>query len=64
MSVPEPCTAEELIRAVYQAGPVENRSVVLGYVRNETEVVFFVGDQSEIQVSLLPEDKLIIFSNH
>lgn len=62
--IPPKCTAEELIRAVYHASPIENRSIILGYIRKETDVTFFSGPQGEIVVSLLPDDKLIVFSNH
>ena len=39
-------------------------SILLGYVRNHTEVVIFEGDLSKIQVELLPDDKLILFASH
>ena len=39
-------------------------SILLGYVRNHTEIVIFEGDLSKIQVELLPEDKLILFASH
>ena len=62
--IPGKCTAQELIRAIFAAGPEDNKSYCLGYVRNETDVTFFSGDQSEITVELQHEDKLIIFSSH
>ena len=62
---PEECTAAQLIRAVYDAGPEDNKSVLLGYVPKESEKVsLFYGDQQDITVRLKKEDKLIIFSNH
>ena len=62
--IPPPCTAAELIRAVYHASPDENKSVVLGYFRADGEMRLFGGKQTDIQVALSGEDQLIIFSNH
>lgn len=62
--LPEPTTADVLIRAVYEAGPENNPSVLLGYIRNEHELVFFSGDQRKIPVNLCAADKLILFSKH
>ena len=68
--IPGPCTAAQLIRSVYEAGPDDNKSVVLGYVRYDPdknrsgEVVIFSGDQTKINVALKPKDKIILFSNH
>jgi len=63
-AVPPPCSAAELIRAVYHASPDDNKSVVLGFVRPDDELVLFKGDQSAIHVALAGEDKLILFSDH
>ena len=63
-AVPGPCTAEQLIRAVYDSSPENNKAVVLGYVCPGGKMVIFSGDQSKIPVSLSDKDKLIIFSNH
>ncbi len=60
---PEPCTAAELIRAVYEASPEDNRSIVLGYV-HRGKITIFSGDQTNIKVALEPNDKIILFSNH
>ena len=62
--IPEPCTAAELIRAVHQASPDDNKSIMLGYFSAGGEMVLFEGDQSGIHVSLSGEEKLILFSNH
>ncbi len=69
--IPEKCTAEELIRAVFNASvdesiPKEQRNptLVLGYVKYGGEMVLFSGDQSQIEVSLDVRDKIIVFSNH
>jgi hypothetical protein len=62
--IPPPCNAAELIRAVYQASPDDNKSVVLGYFRADGEMHLFGGKQTDIQVALTGEDQLIIFSNH
>ena len=69
--VPGPCTAEQLIRAVFEASvdaslPEEEREpvLVLGYVRPSGKRVIFGGDQSQIRVHLQPEDKLLLFASH
>jgi len=62
--IPGPCTAAELIRAVYHAAPNGNKSVLLGYFNPGGEMIFFSGDQSDIRVALTPQDKLILFSDH
>lgn len=70
-TLPEQCTAEEFIRAVYDASVVEslpndkkNPTVALGYVKPGGRMTLFAGDQSKINVSLEEKDKLIVFSNH
>ena len=70
-SVPNECTAEQLVRAVYNASvdetlPPEQRSpaIVLGYVSPGGKMVLFSGDQSKIKVKLTNKDKLVMFSSH
>lgn len=69
--IPAPCTAQELIRAVYAAASSEelpekqrNPMLVLGVVHPGGEMVLFDGDQSRIKVSLGEKDKLVVFGNH
>lgn len=69
--IPSKCSAEELIRAVYEASvdpslppQMKNPTIVLGYVKPGGKMVLFEGDQSAITVELEERDKLIIFSNH
>ena len=62
--IPQPCTAAELIRAVYDASPDSNKSVMLGYFRPDGEMVLFSGDQTKISTALDGQEKLILFSNH
>jgi len=62
--IPEPCTAAELVRAVYDASPEDNKSIVIGYVDKDVKMHLFNGDQRDIWVELTPDDKLILFSNH
>lgn len=62
--LPTKSTAFDLIRGVFADGPQNNKSLLLGYIRNETEKVMFVGNQNDIEVELKADDKLIIFSNH
>lgn len=68
---PAPCTAAELIRAVFNAStdpslPKDKRdpAFVIGYVRPDGEMIIFEGDQTEIQVDLHPDDKLLVFCSH
>ena len=62
--VPAPCTAAELIRAVFDATPMENKAIVIGYTSPGGKTVIFSGDQRKIDVHLTDKDKLIIYSNH
>lgn len=69
--IPEPATAEQLIRAVYDASvddsiPKEkqNPAIVLGYVKPGGKMVLFSGDQRDVKVEFESNDKLIVFSNH
>lgn len=69
--VPAPCTAAELIRAVYFASvndslPKEEQypTITLGYVKPGGEMILFGGDQSKIDVELTEKDKLIVYSVH
>lgn len=69
--LPAPCTADELIRAVYYASIDEslpkkkrNPTLVLGYMKANGDMVLFEGDQSDIKVELETDDSLIVFSGH
>jgi hypothetical protein len=62
--LPAPCLAVDFIRAVYDASPEENKSIVLGYISSGGKITLFEGNQADIQVSLTDKDKLIIYSNH
>jgi hypothetical protein len=69
--LPGPCTAAELIQAVYQASvddsiPDNERypTIVLGYVPHGKDIVLFSGNQTEQTVELHSNDKLIVFTNH
>ncbi|MGN0114790.1 MAG: hypothetical protein ACI396_05645 [Acutalibacteraceae bacterium] len=69
--VPKAASAEQFIRAVYSDSvddsiPPEkqNPTIVLGYVKPGAKMVLFSGDQSDIDVKLDINDKLILFSNH
>lgn len=69
-SIPGDCTADKLVRAVYEASLDPERSftvnptIVLGYVKPGGNVTIFSGNISEIPVSLDEKDKLILFSAH
>lgn len=69
--VPKPTTADQFVRAVYNGSiddsipkDKQNPTIVLGYVRDETQMVLFSDDQADIKVELTSDDKLIMFSNH
>ena len=71
VETPKPCSAAELIRAVYFASVSENLpeeerypTITLGYVKHGGDMVLFSGDQSKIDVSLSDKDKLIVYSVH
>ena len=65
---PPPCSAHDLVRAVFEASSAEGSEkrypiLVLGYVKADGETVVFSGDLSEINVSLEAEDKIIVYTN-
>ena len=68
--VPEETTADQLVRAVYNASLDEkkmgfaNPTIVLGYVKPGGKLVIFGGDLTRIKVQLEEKDKLILFSAH
>lgn len=62
--IPGACTAAELIRAVYDAAPENNKALVLGYTSSDNKMMLFSGEQEHIPVRLTEKDKLIIYSNH
>jgi len=69
--LPGKTTAEQLIRAVFEATsdpklPKEqnNMTALLGYINKDGELKLFSGDQSAIKVELTPEDKLVLFADH
>ena len=69
--LPPRCTADQLIRGVFEATydpsvPLDqqNVTIVLGFVDKNEDVFLFSGDQSQIEVELGERDKLIVFSNH
>lgn len=68
--IPKETTADQLIRAVYEASldeermGVSNPTIVLGYVKPGGTVKIFGGDLTQIKVNLDEKDKLILFSAH
>lgn len=68
--IPEDCTAEQLIRALFEAsiqpdkqGNV-NPTLVLGYVKPGGEMVLFGKDQAGVSIHFEEKDKLILFCSH
>ena len=71
VEIPRECTADKLIRGVFDASydpeipaAKQNISIVLGTVKQSGEITLFSGDQSQINVNIEENDKLIVFSNH
>ena len=69
--LPAPCKADELIRAVYYTSKEQandsnsiTATIVIGYVRNNTELVVLSGDLSQIDVALEKDDKIIVYAAH
>lgn len=62
--LPGKCTADVLIRTVFQSGAEHRKSMLLGYIRDKKTCVFFHGDQRAIDVGLKPDDKLVLYSTH
>ena len=70
-SVPGKCTADQLIRAIYEASSdplippeLRNPMIALGYVKPGGRMTLFSGDQRDIEVELEERDKIVLFSNH
>lgn len=62
--IPPKCLAYDLIRAIYDASPKGNKSVLLGITKPGGVVDLFGRDQRTHMVELGPKDKLIIYSKH
>lgn len=70
-TLPPACRADELIRAIFEASvdaslPPEkiNPTLLMGIVKKNGEMMLIGGDQSRIEISIEPSDKLIVFANH
>ena len=70
-TVPDSCTAAQLIRAVLEATidetlPPEEQdpTFVIGHVAADGTVRLFAGNQDKIEVNITEKDKLIVFSSH
>ena len=63
-AIPPKCTAMELIRALYEASPEDNRAFLLGVAKPGGVVEMFDGRQSDKTVELSNRDKLIMYCNH
>ena len=62
--IPAKCSVYDLIRGIYNAGPDDNKSLILGYINKDNKRVLFTGNQRKSDVELSADDRLIIFSNH
>ena len=65
---PPPCTAYDLVRAVFDASVASGSqkqypALVLGYIKANGETIVFSGDLTEINVSLEPEDKIVVYTD-
>ena len=68
---PPPCTAYDLVRAVFEASVSPSEAskerypaLVLGYIKADGEAIVFSGDLSEIHVSLEADDKIIVYTDY
>ena len=61
--LPNKCKILDLIRAIYDASPQNNKAIVIGLVKHDEGVKLFEEKLIE-EISLHEEDKLIIYSNH
>ena len=66
---PKNVPVDTLIRSVYKAslrfwGSPLDFAMLLGYINTKGELTLFGGAQDQQTVSLDPEDRLVIFSNH
>ena len=71
VELPDECTADKLIRGVFDAyydpdlpAEKQNISIVLGVVKQDGDISLFSGDQSSVNVKIEEKDKIIVFSNH
>ena len=68
--IPEETTADQLVRAIYNASINKdkmgfvNPTIALGYVKPGEKVKIFSSDTSQIKVKLEEHDKLVLFSAH
>ncbi len=61
--IPDSCNVYQLIKAVYDSTPKENKVILIGYIRNNREVNIFTNSY-EKEIKLRADDKLIIFSKN
>ena len=61
---PKSCAQWELIRAIYDASPDNNKAHVLGVTHPGGSIELFAGDQMQKTVQLTENDRLIIYSAH
>ena len=52
------------MHAIYDASPVDNKTVLLGVVKDGGKIELFERNQSSSFVELQPKDKLVLYSKH
>ena len=63
-TIPEKCPARALIQGVYRASVKENNpTVILGYI-NGDGMHLFGGDLDSTEVEIMPNDLIVVYSNH
>ncbi len=68
--IPEETTADQLVRAVYEASldvarmGISNPTIMLGYIKPGGILKLFGGDLTQCKVKLEKHDKVILFSAH
>lgn len=63
-NIPEKCTAADLIRAIYDKSPEDNKSILIGIAHPAGKIELFDSSQENKEIHLNEKDKLIIYSNH
>ena len=62
--IPPKCSEYDLVHAIYDASPVDNKTVLLGVVKDGGKIELFERNQSSSFVELQPKDKLVLYSKH
>jgi len=62
--IPPKCSEYDLVHAIYDASPVDNKTLLLGVVKDGGKIELFERNQCSSFVELQPKDKLVLYSKH